>query len=176
MELFGVSLFGLLSWWTWAVGALGIAGAVALAVVAIGGAPMLAAMLGQRVAALIAEFLATTLGLAIVVGLCAWFASAMLTGQRAASECAARLDHIKRAALEERERLAALAAQQQAEAERRAAEELAAQAKESQQVIHALQQQIETSRPGPDALYDALCRATPAGVRAFTGGGAAGKK
>ncbi|MGD9769472.1 MAG: hypothetical protein AB7U62_17695 [Pseudolabrys sp.] len=90
-----LNAFGFLGLWTMLVGAVGLLGAVALIAIAIGGAPALAAMLGQRIARLIGEFLATTIGLVLVVGACCWFASAFVTGHHAATECEARIEQLK---------------------------------------------------------------------------------
>lgn len=82
-----MSLFDVVSWWSWLVGGIGLAGAIALGALAIFGTPGLIAVVGERLAKLIGELLNTTIGLVLVVAACAWFGSYLVTAHQAKAEC-----------------------------------------------------------------------------------------
>lgn len=93
------SVFEILSLWQWAVGAAGLAGAVAAGALIVFGGPWLAAMIGKTAAEVVYEFLKTRLGLAIVVGFVgvtvAYTAGSLHTAHVAAQVCTAQIAKMK---------------------------------------------------------------------------------
>lgn len=167
-----MSIFSIVHWWTWLLATFGIAGVVLLIVLAFA-APWLAARLalwfGERAANVIIAVLKHPLGAAVVAGSLMYAVGAIHTAHVAAGKCEQTIERLREEAAAERQAHADEAAETQRQADQRVADLLAEQDTKSKETIRALQQQIDESKPGPTALFDARCRVTPTGVRAFAG-------
>ena len=93
-----MGFFDILPWWSWAVGTLGVAGVVALAIFA----PALAGVLLKGLLHISEEILKTRLGLAAAVGLAAALGGYFTGAIYVEHKCEARIEQMKADAEEAR--------------------------------------------------------------------------
>lgn len=105
-----VTIFHILSWWQWAVGALGLAGAAAVIALLVFGGPWIAIMIGKTAADWIGEVLATRLGAVLIVGgiatAIAYASGSIHTAHVAANVCAEKIQKLNDAQVDREGRIA----------------------------------------------------------------------
>lgn len=89
-----MSIFDILPWWSWLFGTLGVAGVLALVILA----PAAAAVAEQTMAAAIGRMLQTRIGVAVLVGALALFAGQVIGGLYVEGRCKALIESQRQAA------------------------------------------------------------------------------